>query len=41
MRGLSRSNTHYMRQMAAAWSESAVVPQPVGQLPGDSLLIMI
>ena len=41
MRGLSRSNIHYMRQMAAAWSESAVVPQPVGQLPGDSLLIMI
>jgi predicted nuclease of restriction endonuclease-like (RecB) superfamily len=33
MTGLSRSNLHYMRQMAAAWPEDEVVPQPVGQLP--------
>jgi hypothetical protein len=33
MTGLSRSNIHYMRQMAAAWCVSATVPQAVGQLP--------
>jgi predicted nuclease of restriction endonuclease-like (RecB) superfamily len=33
MRGLSRSNLHYMRQLAAAWPEDKIVPQPVGQLP--------
>jgi DUF1016 N-terminal domain len=33
MTGLSRSNLHYMRQLAAAWPDSEVVPQPVGQLP--------
>ena len=33
MTGLSRSNLHYMRQMAAAWPADEVVPQPVGQLP--------
>jgi predicted nuclease of restriction endonuclease-like (RecB) superfamily len=33
MKGLSRSNLHYMRQLAAAWPDDEVVPQPVGQLP--------
>lgn len=31
MKGLSRSNLHYMRAFAEAWPE--IVPQPVGQLP--------
>jgi predicted nuclease of restriction endonuclease-like (RecB) superfamily len=33
MKGLSRSNLHYMRQLAAAWPDDEVVPRPVGQLP--------
>jgi hypothetical protein len=33
MTGFSRSNLHYMRQLAAAWPGDEVVPQPVGQLP--------
>ena len=33
MKGLSRSNLHYMRQLAAAWPDDEAVPQPVGQLP--------
>ncbi len=33
MKGLSRSNLHYMRQLAAAWPDDEFVPQPVGQLP--------
>lgn len=33
MTGLSRSNIHYMRQLAAAWPDHKNVPQPVGQLP--------
>ncbi|HEY8651627.1 MAG TPA: PDDEXK nuclease domain-containing protein [Dermatophilaceae bacterium] len=41
MRGLSRSNIHYMRQLAAAWSESAVVPQPVGQLPWGHVRVLL
>jgi len=41
MSGLSRSNIHYMRQMAAAWSESAVVPQPVGQLPWGHVRVLL
>lgn len=31
--GFSRSNLHYMRQLAAAWPEEEVVPRVVGQLP--------
>jgi predicted nuclease of restriction endonuclease-like (RecB) superfamily len=41
MRGLSRSNIHYMRQMAAAWSESATVPQVVGQLPWGHVRLLL
>jgi predicted nuclease of restriction endonuclease-like (RecB) superfamily len=33
MKGLSRSNLHYMRQLAASWRDHEIVPQPVGQLP--------
>ncbi|HEY7829679.1 MAG TPA: PDDEXK nuclease domain-containing protein [Solirubrobacteraceae bacterium] len=33
MKGLSRSNLHYMRQFAASWPDSQIVPQAVGQLP--------
>jgi predicted nuclease of restriction endonuclease-like (RecB) superfamily len=33
MNGLSRSNLHYMRRLAAAWPKDEFVPQPVGQLP--------
>jgi predicted nuclease of restriction endonuclease-like (RecB) superfamily len=33
MKGLSRSNLYYMRQLAAAWPDDEIVPQPVGQLP--------
>jgi predicted nuclease of restriction endonuclease-like (RecB) superfamily len=33
MRGLSRSNLHYMRLLAAAWPDEEIVPQAVGQLP--------
>jgi predicted nuclease of restriction endonuclease-like (RecB) superfamily len=33
MKGFSRSNLHYMRQLAAAWPQHEIVPQPVGQLP--------
>ncbi|MFD5983001.1 DUF1016 N-terminal domain-containing protein [Streptomyces cyaneofuscatus] len=31
-RGFSRSNLHYMQQMARTWPDS-IVQQPVGQLP--------
>jgi predicted nuclease of restriction endonuclease-like (RecB) superfamily len=33
MTGFSRSNLHYMRQLAAAWPEAEIVPRAVGQLP--------
>src|SRR4029077_1442151 len=37
MKGLSRSNLHYMRNFAAAWplpgGSQTIVQQPVGQLP--------
>lgn len=32
MTGLSRSNLHYMRAFAAAWTDEAIVQQAVGQL---------
>ncbi|MHB1473666.1 MAG: PDDEXK nuclease domain-containing protein [Dermatophilaceae bacterium] len=41
MRGLSRSNIKYMRQMAAAWSESAIGQQPVGQLPWGHVTVLL
>ncbi len=33
MRGLSRSNLKYMRQMASTWPRTAIGQQAVGQLP--------
>jgi len=41
MRGLSRSNIHYMRQMAAAWPEPAIGQQPVGQLPWGHVTVLL
>ncbi len=40
MRGLSRSNLHYMRKAAAAWSGS-IVQQPVGQLPWGHITVLL
>ncbi len=45
MRGLSRSNLHYMRSFAAAWPQSGgaegIVQQPVGQLPwGQNIALL-
>jgi predicted nuclease of restriction endonuclease-like (RecB) superfamily len=33
IKGLSRTNLHYMRQFAAAWPDSQILPQAAGQLP--------
>ncbi|MDF2444014.1 MAG: hypothetical protein JWR01_2217 [Subtercola sp.] len=42
MTGLSRSNLHYMRGMAAAWPErTAIVQQPVGQLPWGHITVLL
>ena len=41
MRGLSRSNIHYMRKMADAWSELAIVQQAVGQLPWGHVTVLL
>jgi predicted nuclease of restriction endonuclease-like (RecB) superfamily len=41
MRGLSRSNLKYMRQMAAAWTEEAIGQQPVGRLPWGHVTVLL
>jgi len=41
MRGLSRSNIKYMRQMAGAWSEEAISQQAVGQLPWGHVTVLL
>lgn len=41
MRGLSRSNLKYMRQMAATWSEDAIGRHPVGQLPWGHIIVLL
>jgi len=41
MRGLSRSNLKYMRQMAAAWPEAAIGQQAVGQLPWGHVTVLL
>lgn len=42
MTGLSRSNLHYMRGFAAAWTEEAqIVQQPVGQLPWGHITVLL
>ena len=39
MKGLSRSNLHYMRAFAEAWPE--IVQQPVGQLPWGHITVLL
>lgn len=41
MRGLGRSNVHYMRAMAEAWPQEAIVQQPVGQLPWGHVTVLL
>lgn len=41
MRGLGRSNVHYMRAMADAWPRQAIVQQAVGQLPGGHVTLLL
>jgi len=41
MTGLSRSNLHYMRQMAGAWPADAIVQQAVGQLPWGHVTVLL
>ena len=41
MRGLSRSNIKYMRQMAGAWTQQAIGQQPVGQLPWGHVTVLL
>lgn len=41
MRGIGRSNVHYMRAMAAAWPRTAVVQQAVGQLPWGHITVLL
>ena len=41
MSGFSRSNLLYMRTFADAWSEEAIVQQPVGQLPWGHNLVLL
>jgi len=41
MRGLSRSNLFYMRSLAAAWPEDAIVQQPVGRLPWGHVTVLL
>src|SRR4051794_4897510 len=41
MRGLGRSNVHYMRAMAEAWSQEAIVQQAVGQLPWGHVTVLL
>ena len=41
MPGLSRSNLHYMRLMAATWSRAEIVQQAVGQLPWGHVTVLL
>lgn len=41
MRGLSRTNLKYMRQMASSWPRSAIGQQPVGQLPWGHITVLL
>ena len=41
MRGLSRSNLKYMRQLAGAWTEDAISQQAVGQLPWGHVTVLL
>jgi predicted nuclease of restriction endonuclease-like (RecB) superfamily len=39
--GFSTRNLKYMRSMAAAWPDSAIVPQPVALLPWGHLRVLL
>jgi len=41
MRGFSRSNLKYMRQMASSWPRTAISQQAVGQLPWGHLTVLL
>jgi predicted nuclease of restriction endonuclease-like (RecB) superfamily len=41
MTGLSRSNLHYMRKLAASWPLEPIVQRPVGQLPWGHLTVLL
>jgi predicted nuclease of restriction endonuclease-like (RecB) superfamily len=41
MRGLGRSNVHYMRALAMAWPRHAIVQHAVGQLPWGHLTVLL
>lgn len=41
MRGLSRTNLKYMRQMASIWDRGAIGQQPVGQLPWGHITVLL
>ncbi|MGI9091880.1 MAG: PDDEXK nuclease domain-containing protein [Mycobacteriales bacterium] len=41
MRGLSRSNLFYMRQLADSWPEAAIVQQAVGRLPWGHITVLL
>ncbi|MGX7731594.1 DUF1016 N-terminal domain-containing protein [Rhodococcus sp. 2H158] len=41
MRGLSRSNLFYMRQMALLWPRSAIVQQTVGRLTWGHITVLL
>ena len=41
MRGLSRSNLKYMRQMAATWPAEAIGQQAVGELPWGHVTVLL
>ncbi len=41
MRGFSRSNLFHMRSFAAAWDQTAIVQQPVGQLPWGHVTLLL
>lgn len=40
MKGLSRSNLHYMRKLAEAWP-GEIVQQPVGQMPWGHITVLL
>ena len=41
MKGFSRANLFYMRRVAAAWPNEAVVQQLVGQLPWGQITVLL
>ena len=41
MTGLSRTNLLYMRAFAEAWTDEAIVQQPVGQIPWGHNCVII